>query len=176
MHKTAVILLFLAIMPVLLLATACGSAHHLQTVQKVDSTAVDRSTIIIRDTVTQVVNQIVTQTVVEYYPVYDTVYLQTPEVAGTLAGTIASSCAAPTAAVPQPIKSITRTEIRTDATLQSAKDSVAHIDTDIHLKTLSDTDSKESDPAYIKTLRLVAIILALLLLLFLVFKIRTLLR
>ena len=76
-------------MPVLLLATACGSAHHLQTVQKVDSTAVDRSTIIIRDTVTQVVNQIVTQTVVEYYPVYDTVYLQTPEVAGTLAGAIA---------------------------------------------------------------------------------------
>ena len=56
-------------MPVLLLATACGSARHLQTVQKVDSTAVDRSTIIIRDTVTQVVNQIVTQTVVEYYPV-----------------------------------------------------------------------------------------------------------
>ena len=176
MHKAAVILLFLAIMPVLLLATACGSAHHLQTVQKVDSTAVDRSTIIIRDTVTQVVNQIVTQTVVEYYPVYDTVYLQTPEVAGTLAGAVASSCAAPTAAVPQPIKSITRTEIRTDATLQSAKDSVAHIDTDIHLKTLSDTDSKESDPAYIKTLRLVAIILALLLLLFLVFKLRTLLR
>ena len=162
-------------MPVLL-ATACGSARHLQTVQKVDSTAVDRSTIIIRDTVTQVVNQIVTQTVVEYYPVYDTVYLQTPEVAGTLAGAVASSCAAPTAAVPQPIKSITRTEIRTDATLQSAKDSVAHIDTDIHLKTLSDTDSKESDPAYIKTLRLVAIILALLLLLFLVFKLRTLLR
>lgn len=162
-------------MPVLLLATACGSARHLQTVQKVDSTAVDRSTIIIRDTVTQVVNQIVTQTVVEYYPVYDTVYLQTPEVAGTLAGAIAS-CAAPTAAVPQPIKSITRTEIRTDATLQSAKDSVAHMDTDIHLKTLSDTDSKESDPAYIKTLRLVAIILALLLLLFLVFKLRTLLR
>lgn len=162
-------------MPVLLLATACGSARHLQTVQKVDSTAVDRSTIIIRDTVTQVVNQIVTQTVVEYYPVYDTVYLQTPEVAGTLAGAIAS-CAAPTATVPQPIKSITRTEIRTDATLQSAKDSVAHIDTDIHLKTLSDTDSKESDPAYIKTLRLVAIILALLLLLFLVFKLRTLLR
>lgn len=162
-------------MPVLLLATACGSAHHLQSVQKVDSTAVDRSTIIIRDTVTQVVNQIVTQTVVEYYPVYDTVYLQTPEVAGTLAGAIAS-CAAPTAAVPQPIKSITRTEIRTDATLQSAKDSVAHMDTDIHLKTLSDTDSKESDPAYIKTLRLVAIILVLLLLLFLVFKLRTLLR
>ena len=96
--------------------------------------------------------------------------------AGTLAGAVASSCAAPTAAVPQPIKSITRTEIRTDATLQSAKDSVAHIDTDIHLKTLSDTDSKESDPAYIKTLRLVAIILALLLLLFLVFKLRTLLR
>ena len=163
-------------MPVLLLATACGSARHLQTVQKVDSTAVDRSTIIIRDTVTQVFNQIVTQTVVEYYPVYDTVYLQTPEVAGTLAGAIASSCAAPTAAVPQPIKSITRTEIRTDATLQSAKDSVAHMDTDIHLKTLSDTDSKESDPAYIKTLRLVAIILVLLLLLFLVFKLRTLLR
>ena len=163
-------------MPVLLLATACGSAHHLQTVQKVDSTAVDRSTIIIRDTVTQVVNQIVTQTVVEYYPVYDTVYLQTPEVAGTLAGAIASTCTAPTAAVPQPIKSITRTEIRTDATLQSAKDSVAHMDTDIHLKTLSDTDSKESDPAYIKTLRLVAIILVLLLLLFLVFKLRTLLR
>lgn len=162
-------------MPVLLLATACGSARHLQTVQKVDSTAVDRSTIIIRDTVTQVVNQIVTQTVVEYYPVYDTVYLQTPEVAGTLAGSIAF-CAAPTAAVPQPIKSITRTEIRTDATLQSAKDSVAHMDTDIHLKTLSDTDSKESDPAYIKTLRLVAIILVLLLLLFLVFKLRTLLR
>lgn len=162
-------------MPVLLLATACGSAHHLQSVQKVDSTAVDRSTIIIRDTVTQVVNQIVTQTVVEYYPVYDTVYLQTPEVAGTLAGSIAS-CATPPAAVPQPIKSITRTEIRTDATLQSAKDSVAHMDTDIHLKTLSDTDSKESDPAYIKTLRLVAIILALLLLLFLVFKLRTLLR
>ena len=162
-------------MPVLLLATACGSARHLQTVQKVDSTAVDRSTIIIRDTVTQVVNQIVTQTVVEYYPVYDTVYLQTPEVAGTLAGAIAS-CAAPPDAVPQPIKSITRTEIRTDATLQSAKDSVAHMDTDIHLKTLSDTDSKESDPAYIKTLRLVAIILALLLLLFLVFKLRTLLR
>ena len=176
MHKAAVILLFLAIKPVLLLATACGSARHLQTVQKVDSTAVDRSTIIIRDTVTQVVNQIVTQTVVEYYPVYDTVYLQTPEVAGTLAGAVASSCAAPTAAVPQPIKSITRTEIRTDATLQSAKDSVAHIDTDIHLKTLSDTDSKESDPAYIKTLRLVAIILVLLLLLFLVFKLRTLLR
>lgn len=162
-------------MPVLLLATACGSARHLQTVQKVDSTAVDRSTIIIRDTVTQVVNQIVTQTVVEYYPVYDTVYLQTPEVAGTLAGSIAS-CAEPTAAVPQPIKSITRTEIRTDATLQSAKDSVAHMNTDIHLKTLSDTDSKESDPAYIKTLRLVAIILVLLLLLFLVFKLRTLLR
>lgn len=166
-------------MPVLLLATACGSAHHMQSVQKVDSTAVDRSTIIIRDTVTQVVNQIVTQTVVEYYPVYDTVYLQTPEVAGTLAGAIASttsSSIAATAAVPQPIKSITRTEIRTDATLQSAKDSVAHIDTDIHLKTLSDTDSKESDPAYIKTLRLVAIILALLLLLFLVFKLRTILR
>ena len=164
-------------MPVLLLATACGSAHHLQTVQKVDSSAVDRSTIIIRDTVTQVVNQIVTQTVVEYYPVYDTVYLQTPEVAGTLAGAVAStSSIAATAAVPQPIKSITRTEIRTDATLQSAKDSVAHMDTDIHLKTLSDTDSKESDPAYIKTLRLVAIILVLLLLLFLVFKLRTLLR
>ena len=175
MHKAAVILLFLAIMPVLL-ATACGSARHLQTVQKVDSTAVDRSTIIIRDTVTQVVNQIVTQTVVEYYPVYDTVYLQTPEVAGTLAGAIASTCAAPPAAIPQPIKSITRTEIRTDATLQSAKDSVAHMDTDIHLKTLSDTDSKESDPAYIKTLRLVAIILVLLLLLFLVFKLRILLR
>lgn len=172
MHKAPVILLLFAIL--LLLSSSCGSARHLQEVRKVDSTAVDRSTIIIRDTVTQVVNQVITQTVVEYYPVYDTVYLQTPEVAVPVSGEIASCTAAPS--VPQPIKSITRTEIRTDATLQSAKDSVAHMDTDIHLKTLSDTDSKESDPAYIKTLRLVAIILVLLLLLFLVFKLRTLLR
>lgn len=172
MHKAPVILLLFAIL--LLLSSSCGSARHLHEVRKVDSTAVDRSTIIIRDTVTQVVNQVITQTVVEYYPVYDTVYLQTPEVAVPVSGEIASCTAAPS--VPQPIKSITRTEIRTDAALQSAKDSVAHIDTDIHLKTLSDTDSKESDPAYIKTLRLVAIILVLLLLLFLVFKLRTLLR
>lgn len=172
MHKAPVILLLFAIL--LLLSSSCGSARHLQEVRKVDSTAVDRSTIIIRDTVTQVVNQVITQTVVEYYPVYDTVYLQTPEVAVPVSGEIASCTAAPS--VPQPIKSITRTEIRTDAALQSSKDSVAHMDTDIHLKTLSDTDSKEGEPAYIKTLRLVAIILALLLLLFLVIKIRSILR
>lgn len=172
MHKAPVILLLFAIL--LLLFSSCGSARHLQEVRKVDSTAVDRSTIIIRDTVTQVVNQVITQTVVEYYPVYDTVYLQTPEVAVPVSGEIASCTAAP--CVPQPIKSITRTEIRTDAALQSSKDSVAHMDTDIHLKTLSDTDSKEGEPAYIKTLRLVAIILALLLLLFLVIKIRSILR
>lgn len=172
MHKAPVILLLFAIL--LLLSSSCGSARHLQEVRKVDSTAVDRSTIIIRDTVTQVINQVITQTVVEYYPVYDTVYLQTPEVAVPVSGEIASCTAAPS--VPQPIKSITRTEIRTDAALQSSKDSVAHMDTDIHLKTLSDTDSKEGEPAYIKTLRLVAIILALLLLLFLVIKIRSLLR
>lgn len=172
MHKAPVILLLFAIL--LLLSSSCGSARHLQEVRKVDSTAVDRSTIIIRDTVTQVVNQVITQTVVEYYPVYDTVYLQTPEVAVPVSGEIASCTAAPS--VPQPIKSITRTEIRTDAALQSSKDSVAHMDTDIHLKTLSDTDSKEGEPAYIKTLRLVAIILALLLLLFLVIKIRSVLR
>lgn len=172
MHKAPVILLLFAIL--LLLSSSCGSARHLQEVRKVDSTAVDRSTIIIRDTVTQVVNQVITQTVVEYYPVYDTVYLQTPEVAVPVSGEIASCTAAPS--VPQPIKSITRTEIRTDAALQSSKDSVAHMDTDTHLKTLSDTDSKEGEPAYIKTLRLVAIILALLLLLFLVIKIRSILR
>lgn len=172
MHKAPVILLLFAIL--LLLSSSCGSARHLQEVRKVDSTAVDRSTIIIRDTVTQVVNQVITQTVVEYYPVYDTVYLQTPEVAVPVSGEIASCTAAPS--VPQPIKSITRTEIRTDAALQSSKDSVAHMDTDIHLKTLSDTDSKEGEPAYIKTLRLVAIILALLLLLFLVIKNRSILR
>lgn len=172
MHKAPVILLLFAIL--LLLSSSCGSARHLQEVRKVDSTAVDRSTIILRDTVTQVVNQVITQTVVEYYPVYDTVYLQTPEVAVPVSGEIASCTAAPS--VPQPIKSITRTEIRTDAALQSSKDSVAHMDTDIHLKTLSDTDSKEGEPAYIKTLRLVAIILALLLLLFLVIKIRSILR
>lgn len=140
-----------------------------------DSTAVDRSTIIIRDTVTQVVNQVITQTVVEYYPVYDTVYLQTPEVAVPVSGEIAS-CTAAAPPVPQPIKSITRTEIRTDAALQSSKDSVALMDADIHLKTLSDTDSKEGEPAYIKTLRLAAVILALLLLLFLVIKLRSILR
>lgn len=172
MHKAPVILLLFAIL--LLLSSSCGSARHLQEVRKVDSTAVDRSTIIIRDTVTQVVNQVITQTVVEYYPVYDTVYLQTPEVAVPVSGEIASCTAAPS--LPQPIKSITRTEIRTDAALQSSKDSVAHMDTDTHLKTLSDTDSKEGEPAYIKTLRLVAIILALLLLLFLVIKIRSILR
>lgn len=172
MHKAPVILLLFAIL--LLLSSSCGSARHLQEVRKVDSTAVDRSTIIIRDTVTQVVNQVITQTVVEYYPVYDTVYLQTPEVAVSVSGEIASCTAA--SSVPQPIKSITRTEIRTDAALQSSKDSVAHMDTDTHLKTLSDTDSKEGEPAYIKTLRLVAIILALLLLLFLVIKIRSILR
>lgn len=172
MHKAPVILLLFAIL--LLLFSSCGSARHLQEVRKVDSTAVDRSTIIIRDTVTQVVNQVITQTVVEYYPVYDTVYLQTPEVAVPVSGEITSCTAAPS--VPQPIKSITRTEIRTDAALQSSKDSVAHMDTDIHLKTLSDTDSKEGEPAYIKTLRLVAIILALLLLLFLVIKNRSILR
>lgn len=172
MHKAPVILLLFAIL--LLLSSSCGSARHLQEVRKVDSTAVDRSTIIIRDTVTQVVNQVITQTVVEYYPVYDTVYLQTPEVAVPVSGEIASCTAAPS--VPQPIKSITRTEIRTDAALQSSKDSVAHMDTDIHLKTLSDTDLKEGKPAYIKTLRFVAIILALLLLLFLVIKIRSILR
>lgn len=172
MHKAPVILLLFAIL--LLLSSSCGSARHLQEVRKVDSTAVDRSTIIIRDTVTQVVNQVITQTVVEYYPVYDTVYLQTPEVAVPVSGEIASCTAAPS--IPQPIKSITRTEIRTDAALQSSKDSVAHMDTDIHLKTLSDTDSKEGEPAYIKTLRLVAIILALILLLFLVIKIRSILR
>lgn len=172
MHKAPVILLLFAIL--LLLSSSCGSARHLQEVRKVDSTAVDRSTIIIRDTVTQVVNQVITQTVVEYYPVYDTVYLQTPEVAVPVSGEIASCTAAPS--IPQPIKSITRTEIRTDAALQSSKDSVAHMDTDTHLKTLSDTDSKEGEPAYIKTLRLVAIILAILLLLFLVIKIRSILR
>lgn len=172
MHKAPVILLLFAIL--LLLSSSCGSARHLQEVRKVDSTAVDRSTIILRDTVTQVVNQVITQTVVEYYPVYDTVYLQTPEVAVPVSGEIASCTAAPP--IPQPIKSITRTEIRTDAALQSSKDSVALMDTDIHLKTLSDTDSKEGEPAYIKTLRLVAIILALLLLLFLVIKIRSILR
>lgn len=172
MHKAPVILLLFAIL--LLLSSSCGSARHLQEVRKVDSTAVDRSTIILRDTVTQVVNQVITQTVVEYYPVYDTVYLQTPEVAVPVSGEITSCTAAPS--VPQPIKSITRTEIRTDAALQSSKDSVAHMDTDTHLKTLSDTDSKEGEPAYIKTLRLVAIILALLLLLFLVIKIRSILR
>lgn len=172
MHKAPVILLLFVIL--LLLSSSCGSARHLQEVRKVDSTAVDRSAIIIRDTVTQVVNQVITQTVVEYYPVYDTVYLQTPEVAVPVSGEIASCTAAPS--VPQPIKSITRTEIRTDAALQSSKDSVALMDTDIHLKTLSDTDSKEGEPAYIKTLRLVAIILALLLLLFLVIKIRSILR
>ena len=175
MHKAPVILLLFAIL--LLLFSSCGSARHLQEVRKVDSTAVDRSTIIIRDTVTQVVNQVITQTVVEYYPVYDTVYLQSPEVAVPVSGEIAScAAAAPPPPVPQPIKSITRTEIRTDAALQSSKDSVAHMDTDIHLKTLSDTDTKEGEPAYIKTLRLVAIILALLLLLFLAIKIRSILR
>lgn len=172
MHKAPVILLLFAIL--LLLSSSCGSARHLQEVRKVDSTAVARSTIILRDTVTQVVNQVITQTVVEYYPVYDTVYLQTPDVAVPVSGEIASCTAAPS--VPQPIKSITRTEIRTDAALQSSKDSVAHMDTDIHLKTLSDTNSKEGEPAYIKTLRLVAIILALLLLIFLVIKIRSILR
>lgn len=172
MHKAPVILLLFAIL--LLLSSSCGSARHLQEVRKVDSTTVDRSTIILRDTVTQVVNQVITQTVVEYYPVYDTVYLQTPEVAVPVSGEIASCTATPS--IPQPIKSITRTEIRTDAALQSSKDSVAHMDTDIHLNTLSDTDTKEGEPAYIKTLRLVAIILALLLLLFLVIKIRSILR
>lgn len=174
MHKAPVILLLFAIVSLLLLSS-CGSARHLQEVRKVDSTAVDRSTIIIRDTVIQVVNQVITQTVVEYYPVYDTVYLQTPEVAVPVSGEIAS-CTAAAPPVPQPIKSITRTEIRTDAALQSSKDSVALMDADIHLKTLSDTDSKEGEPAYIKTLRLVAVILALLLLLFLVIKLRSILR
>lgn len=174
MHKAPVILLLFAIVSLLLLSS-CGSARHLQEVRRVDSTAVDRSTIIIRDTVTQVVNQVITQTVVEYYPVYDTVYLQTPEVAVPVSGEIAS-CTAAAPPVPQPIKSITRTEIRTDAALQSSKDSVALMDADIHLKTLSDTDSKEGEPAYIKTLRLVAVILALLLLLFLVIKLRSILR
>lgn len=174
MHKAPVILLLFAIVSLLLLSS-CGSARHLQEVRRVDSTAVDRSTIIIRDTVTQVVNQVITQTVVEYYPVYDTVYLQTPEVAVPVSGEIAS-CTAAAPPVPQPIKSITRTEIRTDAALQSSKDSVALMDADIHLNTLSDTDSKEGEPAYIKTLRLVAVILALLLLLFLVIKLRSILR
>lgn len=174
MHKAPVILLLFAIVSLLLLSS-CGSARHLQEVRKVDSTAVDRSTIIIRDTVIQVVNQVITQTVVEYYPVYDTVYLQTPEVAVPVSGEIAS-CTAAAPPVPQPIKSITWTEIRTDAALQSSKDSVALMDADIHLKTLSDTDSKEGEPAYIKTLRLVAVILALLLLLFLVIKLRSILR
>ena len=175
MHKAPVILLLFAIVSLLLLSS-CGSARHLQEVRRVDSTAVDRSTIIIRgDTVTQVVNQVITQTVVEYYPVYDTVYLQTPEVAVPVSGEIAS-CTAAAPPVPQPIKSITRTEIRTDAALQSSKDSVALMDADIHLNTLSDTDSKEGEPAYIKTLRLAAVILALLLLLFLVIKLRSILR
>nr|DAO21512.1 MAG TPA: hypothetical protein [Caudoviricetes sp.] len=106
------------------------------------------------DTVVNVVNQVVTQTVIEYYPIHDTVYLETPAVAVPIPSEVATS-------VPQPIKSITRTEIRTEVVASAAKDSVILTDTVEKVSKESNTETKDSPPPAVTTVKWIAIALSL---------------
>ena len=148
-----------------LIVSACSPLRHIQTKEQVDSTVVDKSTIMVRDTVTQIVNQVVTQNVIEYYPVYDTVYIEASKVAVPISSEVTSS-------VPQPIKSITQTEIRTEAQASVQKDSIALKDVTTHLDKGLDSETKESEPSSVKVIRYIALLLLLLCILIIVLKIR----
>lgn len=134
--------------------SSCSALRHVRSAEQVDSSVIDKSTVIVRDTVVETVNQVITQTVIEYYPVHDTVYLETPAVAVPVSSEVATS-------VPQPIKSITRTEIRTEAITSAAKDSVMLMDTDKKVSKECDTETKDSAPPAVTSIKWISIVLAL---------------
>lgn len=131
MHRTLIFILLFTIC-----LSSCSPLRHVRRAEQVDSTIIDNSVTQVRDTLVEVVNQVVTQTVIEYYPVYDTVYIQTPAVAQPIPSEVATT-------IPQPIKSITRTEIRTEATASAAKDSVILKDTVEEVSRESDTETED---------------------------------
>ena len=148
MHRFIIILIFI------LCLSSCSALRHVRSAEQVDSSAVDKTTVFVRDTVVNVVNQVVTQTVIEYYPVHDTVYLETPAVAVPIPSEVATS-------VQQPIKSITRTEIRTEAVASAAKDSVIQKDTAEKVSKECDTETKDSAPPAVTSIKWISIVLAL---------------
>ncbi len=148
--------------------SSCSALRHARVYEQVDSTIIDNSAIVVRDTVVEVVNQVVTQTVIEYYPVYDTVYIETPAVAVPIPSEVATS-------IPQPIKSITRTEIRTEAVSTEAKDSVILKDTVSEVSRESDTETEDSPPPAVISIKWIAIALIALCLIILLIRIKPLL-
>lgn len=153
----------IALVAFLSLLCSCSALRHVRTTGEVDSTAVDRSVITVRDTVTQIVNQVVTQTVVEYYPVYDTVYVSGSHdvVADSLPETDPAFCRTVRA---QPVKSVTRTEIRTGAVAMAGQDSVICRDVATEVESTTETRQGQSSAAVIlKWSAILVIWLALLL-------------
>lgn len=124
-----------------MILSSCSAMRQVRTThEQVDSVAREQTVTIVRDTVGKVVNQVVTQTVVEYYPVHDTLFLETPSLPPKAYEDIAKT----RPAVAQPIKSITRTEIRTEAQVSATKDSVTLSDTSSQV--LREYDTENTDP------------------------------
>lgn len=148
-----------------LVVASCSPLRHIQTTEQVDSTAIDKSVIMVKDTITQVVNQVVTQTVIEYYPVYDTVYIEASKVAVPIPSEVPSS-------IPQPIKSITQTEIHTEMQSSAQRDSITLKNTATRLDKEVESETVDSAPSSVRVIRYIVLLLMLLCILIIVIKIR----
>lgn len=131
---------------------ACSPLRHVQSAEKVDSTAVDKSVVAVRDTVVRTVNQVVTQTVVEYYPLFDTVYIDR--------------------LVPQPVRRITQTRIDTRAEEAKGQDSTVHRNIRVATDRESETESEEEAPAAVQSVKWVALSLLTLLFILIILKLK----
>lgn len=130
----------------------CSPLRCVQTVEKTDSTSVDKSEVTVRDTVVKTVNQVVTQTVVEYYPLFDTVYIDR--------------------LVPQPVRRINQTRIDTRAEEAKGQDSTVQRNIIVATARESETDSEEEAPAATQTVKWISLSLLAVLLILIILKLK----